>query len=116
MLANLRKFNYLQKQYTMQGIKKPSYEASKQTAQSSIWQNGPSRGRDEPENPQSGLHLARKISKQARFIVNNHSLLDIKHGNQSNHKSLDNNLDVCRALFTWSASQTPGKVSFLYFH
>jgi hypothetical protein len=116
MLVNLREFNYLQKQYTMQGIKNPSLEASKQTAQSSIRRHGPSRGRDGPENPQSGLHLARTISKQARFIVNNNLLLNIKRGNQSNQKSLINNLDVRRVLFTWSASQTPGKVSYLYFY
>jgi type II secretory pathway component GspD/PulD (secretin) len=115
MLSNLREFNYPQKQYTMQGIKNPSLKASKQTAKSSIQLHGPSRGRDDPENPQSGIHLSRTISKQARFIVNNNLLLDIKRQNQSNHKSLIDNLDVCQALFTWSASQTPVKVSFLYF-
>jgi hypothetical protein len=55
MLENLCEFNYLQKQYSMKVIKNPSLKASKQTAQSSIQKHGPSRERDDPENPRSGL-------------------------------------------------------------
>ncbi|KAI7933942.1 hypothetical protein MJO28_017377 [Puccinia striiformis f. sp. tritici] len=105
MLVNLNEFNYLRKQYILKMIPNPSLKASLDAAQFLVQHDLTSK--ENPENPRSAIYLARTIAKQADYIV-----CKKQRGNVSNHKSLINNSKIQCALITWSASHTPGEVSF----
>jgi hypothetical protein len=108
-IANLNEFNHFPRQYQLDGTKSPSWTASLSTAESSIRRR--SIIKDNHQKTLSGIYLARTIAKQARYIVNNKEILPTQGGNQTNHKSLINNVEIRQALFTWAASQVPGEVS-----
>ncbi|KAI7951538.1 hypothetical protein MJO28_007222 [Puccinia striiformis f. sp. tritici] len=113
MMSNLREFNYLRSEYTVGLVSLPSFSAALATSKSPI------RRRKTTGNKQnkstSGIYLARLISNQAQYVVDHKELLHIARGNHSNHKSMLDNIDIRKALITWSASQTPGTVTPLLF-
>ncbi|KNF05618.1 hypothetical protein PSTG_01427 [Puccinia striiformis f. sp. tritici PST-78] len=113
MMSDLREFNYLRREYTVGLVSSPSFSAALATSKSSI------RRRKTTGNKQnkstSGIYLARLISNQAQYVVDHKELLHIARGNHSNHKSMLDNIDIRKALITWSASQTPGTVTPLSF-
>ncbi|KNE96723.1 hypothetical protein PSTG_09994 [Puccinia striiformis f. sp. tritici PST-78] len=112
-MSNLREFNYLRSEYTVGLVSLPSFSAALATSKSPI------RRRKTTGNKQnkstSGIYLARLISNQAQYVVDHKELLHIARGNHSNHKSMLDNIDIRKALITWSASQTPGTVTPLLF-
>ncbi|KAI7967868.1 hypothetical protein MJO29_001145 [Puccinia striiformis f. sp. tritici] len=108
-IANLNEFNHFRRQYQLDGTKSPSLTASLSTALSSIRRR--TIHRDNQQQPSSGIYLARVISRQARYIVNNKEILKTQNGNRTNHKSLINNAEIRQVLFSWAASQVPGEVN-----
>jgi hypothetical protein len=63
-----------------------------------------------PPLSRSGVYLARSIAKQALHVVNRKEINQVKRGNQINHPSLLNNIELKKVLFAWAASQEPGHV------
>ena len=112
IISHLNKFNNLQHQYTVEGRKSPSVSAALATAQSAIRRqmSSPSNS-NSPPTSQSGLHLARLISKQARPFLDHKEFLVTKSGNKTVHKSLLDNLQLQKSLFEWTAAKLPGEVS-----
>jgi hypothetical protein len=111
VIANLNEFNQLRHDFTIKGIKSPSNAAALATAQSSIRRLTSERG---PQQERSGIHMAKKIAKQARYIVDNKAILELKACNRVRHPSHLDNLDLRRALFKCASFQTPGEVCRLF--
>jgi hypothetical protein len=112
VIANLNEFNYLQREYRLNGTPKASLAASLVTAQSSIRRRQSST--NIPPDMLSGIYYARKIARQAEFVVLNKALPPTMGGNRRNHASLIDNTDIRKSIFTWAASQIPGEVSSLH--
>jgi hypothetical protein len=109
VLANLHKFKILRRDYTIEGIKSPSHAAALATAKSAIRRSPPSS--KSVHRYRSGIYLARTISKQARHLLSHKEILPTQNGNQTNHKSIINDMKIREALFTWASAQSPGQVS-----
>jgi hypothetical protein len=105
VIQNLTKFNNLWYEYSVEKTKAPGLSASLATAQSAIRRLPSLSG---PQNSRSGLHLAWTIMKQVRHVLDNKDTLIVKNGNKTSHKSMINNPNLWKDLFTWSASQKPG--------
>ncbi|PLW23521.1 hypothetical protein PCASD_12038 [Puccinia coronata f. sp. avenae] len=107
MIANLKEFNQLQYDYTIQGVKLPSKAAALSTSQSSFQRFSATNGAPAPSR--SGVHLARLISNQARHVIDHKELLVVKRGNTSKHPLLLDNIELLRVLFKWMTEQVPGE-------
>ncbi|PLW22371.1 hypothetical protein PCASD_15904 [Puccinia coronata f. sp. avenae] len=108
IIQSLTEFNNLRYKYSVEKTKAPGLSASLATAQSAIRRLPSLSG---PQKSRSGLYLARNIMKQVRYVLDNKDILIIKNGNKTSHKSIINNPELRKDLFTWSASQKPGEVT-----
>jgi hypothetical protein len=108
MMSNIYQFNNLQLKYTLDGTPSPGATTSFMAAQSAINQclsgNAPPKSR-------SGIYLSCSIRREAKHILNNQQLSDVNKGNWKNHKSLLDNVELRKSLFSWAATQVPGHVS-----
>jgi hypothetical protein len=107
MIDNVTQFNNLRLQYTLDGIETPSHAASLATAKSAISRLPSENG---PPPSRSGVYLAQSIAKQVLHVVNHKEIHQVKQGNQINHPSLLDNIELKKLLFAWAASQEPGHV------
>ncbi|OAV89977.1 hypothetical protein PTTG_12481 [Puccinia triticina 1-1 BBBD Race 1] len=113
MIKNLYHFNNLRLKYSLDGTPAPSAAASLAAAQAAINQRSFASGT--APKARSGIYLARSIQFEARHVINNKSLLEVKRGNRKTHHSLLDNAKLRKELLTWAASQTPGHVTPLTF-
>ncbi|POW23227.1 hypothetical protein PSHT_00407 [Puccinia striiformis] len=112
MIKNVYLCNNLHLEYTLDGTPCPNATASLSAAQSAIKQRPLSTG---PRKPTSGIYLSRSIQREAKNIIKHQRLLEVKRGNQKTHRSLLDNIELRKELFTWAASQVPGHVTPLTF-
>ncbi|EFP79042.2 uncharacterized protein PGTG_04998 [Puccinia graminis f. sp. tritici CRL 75-36-700-3] len=115
MMNNLYQFNNLRLKYSLNGtggLITPSVTASLAAAQSSIEQHPSTTG---PPKLRSGIYLSWSIRREAKHILNNQHLSEVKQGNRKNHRLLLENVELRKVLFTWAASQVAGHVTPITF-
>ncbi|PLW17378.1 hypothetical protein PCANC_14084 [Puccinia coronata f. sp. avenae] len=104
IIANLYEFNNLRLQYTLSGIPNPSLTASLETTISSI-RRAPPPDPTKPPSPRSGIYQACQIAQHATYVLNFKEIKNPKDGNKTNHKSILDNIQLCREIFQWASTQ-----------
>ena len=112
MIDNLKEFNTLRYQHTIDGTPLPTSVALLSAAQSSMQLHNSS---DAPQKAKCGIYLAKRICKQANHITAYCEFPQSNRGNRKNHCLLLNRPDLREALVKWAALQAPGSVSKLLF-
>ena len=103
-IEDLHQFNNLQCHYTISGVKKPGLASLLETAISAT-QRAPPPIPTKPPVPRSGIYHACLISSHAAHF------LKFKEIKKTNHKSILNDIELCRKLFQWASTQKIGEVS-----